>query len=188
MVGKNGKMRVFVNALVKTMRSALWSRSELVLENLALRQQLSVFREKGPSPRLARGGRIFWVVLQHLWQGWRRPLCLVQPATLVKWHRMGFRLFWRWKSGSRVGRPRATPELRALIRHMAEVNPTWGAPRIHGELLKLGMEVGQTTVARYMSRPRRGAPKPSPIWRNFLRLHLEESAGMDFFVISTATF
>lgn len=181
-------MRAFVNALAQTLRSALRSRSELALENLALRQQLAVFREKRPSPRLARGDRLFWVFLQRFWQGWRRPLCLVQPATVVKWHRMGFRLFWRWKSRSRVGRPRATPELRALIRRMAEANPTWGAPRIHGELLKLGMAVGQTTVARYMPRPGRGAPKPSPTWRNFLRLHLAESAGMDFFVIPTATF
>ncbi|WP_326491812.1 integrase core domain-containing protein [Myxococcus stipitatus] len=133
----------------------------------------------------------------------RSPLLGISPAllaglaastvpgaavTVVKWHRMGFRLFWRWKSRSRVGRPRATPELRALIRRMAEANPTWGAPRIHGELLKLGMAVGQTTVARYMPRPGRGAPKPSPTWRNFLRLHLAESAGMDFFVIPTATF
>ncbi|WP_442929655.1 IS3 family transposase [Myxococcus sp. NMCA1] len=96
---------------------------------------------------------------------------------------MGFRLFWRWKSRSRVGRPRVTPELRALIRRMAEANPTWGVPRIHGELLKLGMEVGQTTVARYMSRPGRGALKPSPTWQGFLHLHLSESAGMDLFVI-----
>ncbi|MFY1824460.1 integrase core domain-containing protein [Myxococcus fulvus] len=177
-----------MKALVESMRSVLRSRSDLALENLALRQQLALFREKCPSPRLARSDRVFWVVLQRLWQGWRRPLCLVQPATVVKWHRMGFRLFWHWKSRSRVGRPRATPELRALIRRMADANPTWGAPRIHGELLRLGMEVGQTTVARYMPRPGRGAPKPSPRWRNFLRLQLVESAGMDFFAIPTATF
>jgi transposase InsO family protein len=109
---------------------------------------------------------------------------IVKPATVIAWHRRGFRLFWRWKSRRRLGRPPVSLEVRRLIRTIAEANPLWGAPRIHGELLKLGIEVSQATVARYMTRPRR---PPSQTWRTFLANHVGQIMAADFFVVPTAT-
>ncbi len=172
-------------ALVGMLLSLLDRRS-LALENLALRQQLAVLRRQAPRPRLRPSDRLFWVALARLWPRWREALCLVKPATVVAWHRAGFRLFWRWRS--RGGRPRVDEEVRALVRRLAKDNATWGAPRIHGELLKLGFRVAQSTVAVCMpSQPRPRKP-PSQTWRSFLRNHLFQAAAMDFFVIPTVTF
>jgi transposase InsO family protein len=115
----------------------------------------------------------------------RKALIILKPATVIAWHRAGFRAYWRWKSRPRGGRPRASAELRALIREMSIANPLWGAPRIHGELLKLGIDVGQTTVAKYMARKRR---PPSQGWKTFLRNHADGIAAMDMFVVPTASF
>ena len=112
-------------------------------------------------------------------------LVIVKPETVIRWHRAGFRLLWRWKSRSRVGRPKVPLEIRQLIRNMSLANPLWGAPRIHGELLKLGIDVGQTSVAKYMARHRR---PPSQGWRTFLRNHAEGIAAMDLFVVPTIQF
>ena len=112
-------------------------------------------------------------------------LAVIQPETLVRWHRAGFRLYWRWKSWPRGGRPQIEADLRALIRRMSLENPLWGAPRIHGELLKLGFEVAQSSVAKYMVRRRR---PPSQGWRTFLRNHAPEIAAMDLFVVPTIDF
>ena len=113
-------------------------------------------------------------------------MVLVKPATVVQWHRKGFRLYWRWRSTFRqLGRPKTSPEIRDLIRQMSMANPLWGAPRIHGELLKLGIEVSQATVGRYLPwRPK----APSPTWRSFLHNHMTEIAAIDMFVVATATF
>ena len=116
------------------------SREDLLLENLALRQQLLAVHSRRPRPRLSTARKLFWVILRRIWSGWKRPLVLVTPKTVVAWHRAGFRLYWKWLSRARRvgGRKRVSPEVRALIFRMASENPTWGAPRIHGELLKLG--------------------------------------------------
>ena len=174
-------------ALLKAILTAVFSSSALVAENLALRQQLAVLSRSAPRSRLRSRDRAFWVVLRALWSGWREVLVLVQPRTVIGWHRRGFRLFWRWKSrrGGRTGRPPTTAPIRALIKEMAEANPTWGAPRIHGELLMLGLDVSERTVGRLMPRTRK---PPSQTWRTFLKNHVQDIASMDFFVVPTATF
>ncbi len=156
------------------------------MENLALRQQLAVLKRAAPRPKLRWRDRLFWVALSRLWRGWRSALVLVQPETVVRWHRLGFRLFWRWKSSGRPGRPGIATEIRALIRRMSRDNPLWGAPRLRAELRLLGHEVAQSTVAKYMVR-RKGKP-PSQTWRTFLRNHAGSLASMDFFVAPTVTF
>jgi putative transposase len=164
------------------------SRYILSLEILALRQQVNVLNRKHPRPRLRTGDRLFWVLLRRLWPGWKNALIVVKPETVVGWHRAGFRLFWRFRSRSKnSGRPRITAELRSAIRRMIEENETWGAPRIHGELLKLGFEVSERTVSRYIRRlfPPDQAWK---LWAAFLRNHREVIAAMDFFTVPTITF
>ena len=145
---------------------ALRTRRALALENLALRHQLAVLQRAAPRPRLRRSDRLFWVLLSRLWRGWAEAVSIVQPETVIRWHRTGFRLFWTWKSRRHgPGRPAVAPEVRALIRRMAEANALWGAPRIHGELQKLGLEISQATVSKYMARRR---TPPSQTWRTFL--------------------
>src|SRR5215813_10533441 len=139
--------------LVGTLRSFLRTHRELALENLALRQQLAVWKARQPRPRLTQTDRIFWVLLSRLWTGWRHSLHVVRPETVVRWHRQGFRRYWTWKSRRRSGRPLIGMEIRDLIRRMSTTNPLWGAPRIHGELLKLGLVVSQATVSKSMLRP-----------------------------------
>ena len=172
-------------ALLAAARSSLRSQRELALENLALRQQLAVLKRETKRPKLTDADRAFWVALFRLWPNWHNALILVKPETVIGWHRKGFRLYWTWKSRHRGGRPRIDAEIRALIRRMARDNPTWGAPRIHGELLMLGFEVSEATVSRYV--PRRRKP-PSQSWRTFLRNHTKDLVSIDFFVLPTATF
>jgi hypothetical protein len=134
------------------LRLLLQSRASLVAENLSLRQQVAVLQRSVKLPRLHRRDRIFWVWLSRLWRGWRSSLLVVQPETVIRWHRRGFRLYWRWKSRKRCGRPKLDAEIRALIRRMSRDNPTWGRRRIRSELHLLGYEVGELTVAKYMVR------------------------------------
>ena len=171
--------------LFATLRSSVRTHRELALENLALRQQLAVWKTRQPRPRLTEMDRIFWVLLSRLWTSWRHSLQLVRPETVVGWHRQGFRRYWAWKSRPRRGRPTISTEVRALIRRMSGANPLWGAPRIHGELLKLGLPVSQATVSKYMVRPRR---PPSQAWRTFLKNHASDLIASDFFTVPTATF
>jgi len=171
--------------LLAAARSSLKSQRELALENLALRQQLAILHRKSKRPKLHKADRAFWVALCRLWPDWHNALILVKPETVIVWHRKGFRLYWTWKSRNRGGRPPIDREIRTLIRRMAIENPTWGAPRIHGELLKLGFEVGEATVSRYMRRRRK---PPSQSWRTFLRNHTKDLISIDFFVVPTATF
>jgi len=158
----------------------------LAAENLALRQQLAVLEHRSKRPRLRKRDRIFWVWLSRLWTGWRSVLLIVQPDTVVAWHRQGWKLYWRWKSRAKaVGRPPIDTEIRKLIRRMCRENPTWGAPRIHSELELLGYDVSETTVDKYMVRRRK---PPSQTWRTFLENHLPDTVGIDFFTMPTATF
>jgi transposase InsO family protein len=161
-------------------------RTSLEAENLLLRHQLNVLRRKSPE-RLTFGllDRLIFVGLYRLAPKILDALAIVQPETVIKWHRAGFRLFWRWKSRPRGGRPTVPLEIRRLIREMSIANPLWGAPRIHGELLKLGIEIGQTSVAKYMARRR---DPPSQGWRTFLRNHADGIAAMDLFVVPTISF
>lgn len=158
------------------------SRRDLLLENLALRQQLAVLTSRHPHPRLAVPDRLFWVGLSRFWSGWKRALLIVQPETVVRWHRAGFKLYWSWisRKGVRVGRRPTTKELRGLIFRMVAGNPTWGAPRIHGELKMLGFDVSERTVLRWMRKAPRN-PEPAKRWSAFLSNHREAIAAMDFF-------
>src|SRR5216684_2737126 len=134
--------------------SAFRSREDLILENLALRQQLLALHAKRPRRRLSAPHKVFWVALRRLWSGWRGPLILVTPRTVVDWHRCGFRLYWKWLSRAKHlgGRKPTSKENRALIFRMASQNPTWGAPRIHGELVKLGFDLSERSVSRWIRR------------------------------------
>ncbi|MEI6203365.1 MAG: integrase core domain-containing protein [Enhydrobacter sp.] len=161
------------------------SRLTLELELVALRHQVTVLRQQHPGrPRLFSADRLLWVWLYRIWPQVLDAMVLVKPATVVQWHRKGFRLYWRRRSRP-LGWPGMSREIRDLIRNMSRANPLWGAPRIHGELLKLGIEVSQATVGRYMPwRPK----VPSPTWRSFLQNHMHDTAAVDMFVVVTATF
>jgi transposase InsO family protein len=162
------------------------SKSRLEAENAALRHQLVVLRRKVTGrARLSNNDRWFFVQLYRWFPSILEVLTIIRPETLVRWHRAGFRRYWRWKSRSRGGRPQIEIELRGLIRQMSMDNLLWGAPRIHGELLKLGFEVAQSTVAKYMVKRRR---PPSQGWRTFLRNHAPDTAAMDLLVVPTIGF
>jgi hypothetical protein len=164
-------------------------RQDLILENLALRQQLMALHAKRPRPRLRSLDKLFWVALRKLWSGWKRSLILVTPETVVRWHRTGFRLYWAWLSRAprTAGRKALSREVRELILRMVAENSTWGAPRIHGELLKLGFDISERTVSRWVKRAQRN-PDPVRRWLTFLRNHREAIAAMDFFTVPTLTF
>src|SRR5258708_16502436 len=161
--------------------------TDLRLEIFALRHQLGVLRRQRPGrPHLVRGDRILWVWLYRLWPRCLQALLIVKPATVIRWHRAGFGLYWHWRSKlRRTGRPSVDREIRDLIRQMSRANPLWGAPRIHGELVKLGICIGQTAGANDMIR--RLSPL-SPNWRTFLRNHMDGIAAVDMFVIATVAF
>ena len=170
-------------------RSALRSHADLILENLALRQQLAAFAHSGRRPRIRATDRLLWIALRRLWSRWTEVLLFVKPETVIRWHRAGFGFYWTWLSRRRrgPGRPPIDRGIRDLIRRMVTENPTWGAPRIHGELLMLGFDVSERTVSRYL--PRR-PPRPDAVarWLVFLRNHRDVIAAMDFFVVPTVTF
>jgi hypothetical protein len=171
--------------LFLTMHDLARSHARLQVELLAVRHQLHVLERTRPRRvRLSALDRWLWVWLSRLWSEWRRVLVIVEPATVLAWHRRGVRLFWTWKSCHRTGRPPVPREVRELIRTMSQTNPLWGAPRIHGELLKLGIDVSQATVAKYM--PRRRHP-PSQTWKTFLANHVGQIMAADFIVVPTAT-
>ena len=172
--------------VVAVLASAFKSKIRLEAENATLRHQLVVLRRKVKGrAHLTNNDRWFLVQMYRWFPSILTVVTIVQPETLVRWHRAGFRRYWRWKSNSRGGRPRIEMELRALIRQMSTENQLWGAPRIHGELLKLGFSVAQSTVAKYMVK-RRGPPSQG--WRTFLQNHAPDIAAMDLFVVPTIGF
>jgi putative transposase len=180
-------MFAIIFSLFSSLRQGLRSRDALHAEILALRHQLSVFQRKnrGRRLRLDVADRLFWVWLSRLWSGWRSALVIVKPETVIAWHHRGFRLYWSWKSRHRQGRPTVSKDVIDLIRKMSLANPLWGAPKIHGELLKLGFELSESTVAKYMVRHRK---PPSQTWRTFLANHSRELVSSDFFVVPTVFF
>jgi putative transposase len=180
----NHMMRLL--AVIHLCRALLAARASLVAENLALRQQITVLQRSVPRPRLRARDRLFWVWLSRWFGGWRSWLAIVKPATVIAWHRQGFRLFWRRKSpGAKPGRPPIPPEMLALIRRMARDNPTWGAPRITSELRLLGHELAESTVSKYLPK---GRKPPSQTWKAFLNNHAGCLVSCDFFTVPTATF
>jgi putative transposase len=180
-------MVTIVSAMVSLVSFRFRRRASLELEVLALRHQVAVLHRQRPGRLwLRQGDRLLWAWLYRIWPRCLEVMVLVKPATVLQWHRQGFRKYWRWRSSSRrAGRPGVNREIRELIRQMSIANPLWGAPRIHGELLKLGIEVSQATVGRHMVR--RHSP-PSSTWRTFLRNQIDGIAAIDMFVVVTAAF
>src|SRR5947209_7870603 len=157
---------------------------QLAVENLALRQQLAVYKRTTPRPKLRTTDRLFWIGLARVWAGWRQPLVIVTADTVLRWQRRRFREYWSKLSGrSTRGRPAVHAEIKTLVTRMAAANPLWGAPRIHGELLKLGIDVAERTVSRLMPKRR---PLPSQTWRTFLDNHVRGLVSLDFFTVPTA--
>ncbi|HUE12926.1 MAG TPA: integrase core domain-containing protein [Planctomycetaceae bacterium] len=176
----------FAGLLWLLLRACASARGRLLAENLALRHQLAVYRRTVRRPRLRQRDRILWAWLSRLWRDWPTALVVVQPETVVRWHQQGFRLYWRWKSRSaKTGRPNVERTVQELIRRMCRENPLWGAPRIQAELRLLDHDVAESTVGRYMIRPRK---PPSQTWKSFLANHAHEIVALDFFVVPTATF
>ena len=179
-------MRSVIVSFLFALCASVRDRAALQLEILALRHQLQVLeRTRIRRVRLTRFERLLWVWLSGVWRGWRTAIVIVKPETVLAWHRQGFRLLWTWKSRHRPGQPAVPADVRALIRTMSTMNPLWGAPRIHGELSKLGIDVCETTVAKYMGRRQR---PPSQTWRTFLTNHIDQIAAADFFVVPTITY
>jgi hypothetical protein len=179
-------MIALLSFLLALFTSPFKLKSRLEAENAVLRQQLAVLRRKARGRvQLTNGDRFFLIQLYRWFPSVLKAVTIIQPATLVRWHRAGLRRYWRWKSRCLGGRPQIDADLRALIRRMSADNPLWGAPRIHGELLKLGFEVAQSSVAKYMTK--RGGP-PAQGWSTFLRNHAPNIAAMDFFVVPTIGF
>ena len=157
----------------------------VALENLALRQQLAVFKRTVRHSQLRHRDRLFWMLLANAWQDWRTALIVVHPDTVERWHRQWLRRQWTRRSArGRSGRPSTTAIIRTLVMKIAAANPLWGAPRIHGELGKLGLAVSERTVSRLVRRPRR---PPSQTWRTFLTNHVPALGSMDFFTVPTVT-
>src|SRR5579872_3592830 len=166
--------------------AALKSRATLQLENLALRHQLCVLCRSVKRPKLTSADRFPWAWLCEAWSDWRSSLVIVKPETVIAWHRKGFRLLWTWKvRRGQLGRPPVPKDVRELIRKMCCDNPLWGAPRIHGELLKLGIDIGETSVGKYIVRRRE---PPSQDWRTFLENHIKTMVSVDFFTVPTIRF
>jgi putative transposase len=179
-------MKSFLLLLTAFFTSHFKERRDLALENLALRQQLAILKRTQKRPAIGTKDRLFWVWLSRIWSGWRAPLLIVKPETVIGWHRKGFRPFWTKLSRRKIGgRPSVDSRMRALIKQMAQANPLWGAPRIHGELLKLGIDMSERSVSRLMPKDRK---PPSQTWRTFLNNHIREMVSIDFLTVPTATF
>jgi putative transposase len=180
-------MLATILSLFSSIRQSFRTRAELQVEILALRHQLMVLQRSTRSHKVrpSTADRLLWVGLSRLWRGWRSALVIVKPETVIAWHRLGFRLYWSWKSRHPLGRPTVSRAVIDLIRKMSLANPPWGAPRIHGELLKLGFDLSEATVSKYMARPRK---PPSQTWRTFLPNHTKDLVSSDFFVVPTVFF
>ena len=171
--------------LLASLRFVLRKRAALQLEILALRHQLAVYQRRRPRVHTKITDRLLWAWLSRRWAGWREVLVFVQPSTVVAWQRRRFRDHWARLSRSAPGRPAIDKSVRDLIRQMSGANPSWGSPRIVGELAKLGIQVAKATVEKYRIRPRK---PPSPTWRAFLENHVKDLVSVDFFVVPTVTF
>jgi len=175
-----------LTALVAFFGASFRTRAALQLEILALRHQIGVLQRSVKRPKLTAADRFLWAWLSSVWNGWESCVSIVKAATVIGWQRKGFGLFWSWKiRHGKPGRPAVPKEIQELIRMLSRENPLWGAPHIHGELLKLGIEIGETSVSKYMVRRRR---PPSQTWRTFLDNHLKTLVSVDFFTVPTIQF
>lgn len=180
-------MSKFIQICLSRALSRLNIVANLTAENLALRHQLVVLKRNQKRPNLKERDRLFWVILSRVWSGWRSAVVIVQPDTVVRWHKRAFKLYWRRKSRSdKRGRPALDPDVKALIFKMADANPSWGAPKIHGELLMLGLEISERTVSGLLRRYRRKPPSQS--WRTFINNHMTDMVAVDFLVVPTIRF
>ncbi len=172
---------------IKTILSKCNLIANLTAKNLALHQQLIVLNRSIKRPQIKAKDRLFWIILYLFWKNWQDSLIVLKPETVVGWHKKDFRLFWKWKSRSKnPGRPRISQEIRNLIYNMATANPLWGAPRIHGELLKLGINISERTVSSLMPKLPR---KPSMFERRaFLKNHMTNTVSIDFFTVPSVNF
>ena len=176
-----------LSQLLALLRSLAASRNQPALENAALRHQLAVLKRSVKRAQVKDSDRVFWILMRRLLKDWKGALIFVKPETVVRWHRKGWRYYWRRKSKPRkVGRPPISFKLIHLIRRLSKENPLWGAPRIHDELVLLGHEVAESTVAKYMVR--HPDPRRQQSWRTFLQNHVGVSAACDFFTVPTLTF
>jgi putative transposase len=175
-----------LTALIASLSASFRSRAALQLEILALRHQIGVLQRSVKRPKLTPADRLLWAWLCTVWQDWKSAVFIVKASTVLGWHHKAFGLFWTWKirRGKR-GRPAVPKQVRELIRTMSRENPIWGAPRIHGELLKLGIEIGETSVSKYLVRNRK---PPSQTWRTFLNNHVRSLVSVDFFIVPTVRF
>lgn len=175
-----------LTALFAFLSASFRTRAALQLEILALRHQIGVLQRSVKRPKLTAADRFFWAWISSVWNGWESRVSIIKAATVIGWQRKGFRLFWSWRiRRGKPGRPAVPKEVRKLIRMLSQENPLWGAPHIHGELLKLGINVGETSVGKYMVRRR---TPPSQTWRTFLDNHLKTLVSVDFFVVPTIRF
>ena len=175
-----------LNAILRWIRFVilvLGGHQQVALENAALRQQLAVFKRDVKRQKLRRWDRLFWIGLRAIWKDWKSALVIVRPETVISWQQKRFkRYWWRLSQSKGPGRPRVSSEIRTLISNMAATNPFWGAPRVHGELLKLGYEISERTVSRLMPK---NDKKPSQTWTTFLRNHVGQMVSIDFFTVAT---
>jgi putative transposase len=179
----------FVSLCFGTVVRLFRARRSLLIENLALRQQLAAIKRRHPRSQLGRLDKLFWVVIRQFWSRWKKALIVVTPETVVRWHEAGFRLYWRLISKVKkpIGRRQTPKQVRQLIFRMVAENTTWGAPRLHGELLMLGFDISERTISRWMKQAPRDSD-PAKRWRAFLKNHREAIAAMDFFTVPTITF
>ena len=184
--GYSVRMLIIVRTILIQLALGFRSRVTLQAENAVLHHQVEILRRRAPRRvHVTRTDRLFFKLILRLWPKAAGLIRIVHPKTLVRWHREGFRLYWRWRSRKRGGRPKIPKEIRVLVRQMSTENPLWGAPRIHGELLKLGFDISQATVSRHMPKRR---PNPDQTWKTFLLNHLHCTSSIDFLIVPTLTF
>ena len=175
----------FTKLIIATFFKLFSRKADLIAENISLRQQLGIYKRKHKRIPIKNSDRIFWIFISKIWLKWKSALVIVKPETVCRWHRNLFKVYWRWKSRGKPGRPKIDKELQQLIRRIQLENPTWSSQRIHGELLKLSFDVSERTVAKYMFRIHK---PPSQSWKNFLSNHATKIAAIDFFTVITINF
>jgi len=175
-----------LKSLFLLFRKSIKTKTQLILENILLHKQLEIYRPTDPKMNIKRTDRMFFRLMMDWLSNWKERMFIVKPDTVIRWHRTAFRILWRWKSRPTGGRPKIGREVIALIKKMANENPTWGVPRIHGELLKLGINICEATVQRYM--PKKGKRNNGQNWKTFLKNHSKEIISIDFHIVPTVNF
>ena len=175
-----------LKSLLLLLRRSIKTRTQLILENIFLAKQLEIDQRTDPKLKIKKSDRLFFGLMMDLLSNWKERIFIVKPETVIKWHRSAFKFYWRWKSKSKGGRPKVTREVINLIKQIANENPSWGAPRIHGELKKLGFNLSESTVQRYM--PKKGKRNNGQNWKTFLKNHSKDIISIDFLTVPTINF